>query len=324
MTKPYVYVTRPVQEEGLDLLKTRCDVKVGVSEELSKENFLKELAGAVGVIVIDKKIDESTCQAIKSHCRILANYGVGYDSIDVKAATEAGVLVTYNPGVVTDDTADLAMGLLLAVARRIPESDIFIRRGEKDWRTLSLFGTKVSGKTLGIVGSGRIAEAMARRAKGFDMKILYTARKANPEFEASTGAMYRTKEELLKESDMISLHIPGGEGTHHYLGEAEFDLMKPNVILVNTARGTVIDEKAMVKALISGKIAGAGLDVFEKEPEVEPEFLKMPNVVLAPHSGTRTLDTRNQMLRNCAQAIFDTMDGKIPLNCLNPEALKNR
>lgn len=320
----YVYVTRPVQEEGLILLRTRCEVKVGVPEELSKEHFLNEIKDVVGIVVIDKKIDRKTCEAIRSHCLILANYGVGYDSIDVQAATDNGILVTYNPGVVTDDTADLAMGLLLAVARRIPESDLFVRRGEKNWKTLDLFGTKVSGKTLGIIGSGRIAEAMARRALGFDMRILYTGRSQKPDFESLTGARYCTKEELLQESDFVSLHIPSTPETHHYLDEKEFNLMKSSAILVNTARGAVVNEKALVSALEKKLIAGAGLDVFEREPEVEFGLLQLTNVVLAPHSGTRTLETRNQMLNNCAQAIFAAMDGKIPVNCLNPEALKNR
>lgn len=320
----YVYVTRPVQEEGLALLRTRCEVRVGVPEELPEEQFLKEIKDAVGIVVIDKKIDRKTCEAIRSHCLILANYGVGYDSIDVQAATDNGILVTYNPGVVTNDTADLAMGLLLAVARRIPESDLFVRRGEKNWKTLDLFGTKVSGKTLGIVGSGRIAEAMAKRALGFDMKILYTGRRRNPEFESFTSGKFCTKEELLQEADFISLHIPSTSETYHYLDEKEFALMKPNAIVVNTARGAVINEKALVAALEKNLIAGAGLDVFEREPEVEAGLLQLRNVVLAPHSGTRTLETRNQMLNNCAQAIFDGIDGKIPVNCLNPEALSNR
>ena len=324
MTKPYVYVTRPVQEDGVTLLKTRCEVQIGTSEELAKEEFHQSLEKAFGVVVIDKKIDVETCEKIKDHCYILANYGVGYDSIDVEAATKAGILVTYNPGVVTDDTADLAMGLLLAVARRIPESDLFVRAGEKDWRTLNLFGTKVSGKTLGIVGSGRIAQAMARRAQGFDLKILYTSRNQNREFEEKCGATYVSKEELLSQSDFISLHIPGGSGTHHYLSEKEFHLMKKTAFLINTARGTVIDEKALVRALQTRQIAGAGLDVFEREPEVEAELLEMKNVVLNPHSGTRTLETRNQMLENCSRAIFAVMDGQIPVNCLNPEALENR
>lgn len=320
----YVYVTRPVQAEGLALLRTRCEVKVGVAEELSEEQFLKEIKDAVGIVVIDKKIDRKICEAIRSHCLILANYGVGYDSIDLQAATENGILVTYNPGIVTDDTADLAMGLLLAVARRIPESDLFVRRGEKNWKTLELFGTKVSGKNLGIVGSGRIAEAMAKRALGFDMKILYTGRSRNPEFESLTGGKYCVKEELLEKSDFVSLHIPSTPETYHYLDEKEFTLMKPGAILVNTARGAVINEKALLKALEKKKIAGAGLDVFEREPEVETGLLQLANVVLAPHSGTRTLETRNQMLNRCAQAIFDAMDAKIPMNCLNAETLKNR
>ena len=324
MTKPYVYVTRPVQDSGVALLKTQCEVQIGTSEELEKEKFHQALENTFGIVVIDKKIDAEICEKIKDHCHILANYGVGYDSIDVEAATKAGILVTYNPGVVTDDTADLAMGLLLAVARRIPESDLFVRAGAKDWRTLNLFGSKVSGKTLGIVGSGRIAQAMARRAQGFDMKILYTARNRNPEFESKCGGIYLSKEELLSQSDFVSLHIPGGPTTHHYLGEKEFALMKKGVFLVNTARGTVINEKAMVRALQTGQIAGAGLDVFEREPEVEAELLEMKNVVLNPHSGTRTLETRNQMLENCSRAIFSVLDGEIPLNCLTPEALKNR
>ncbi|AOY74556.1 2-hydroxyacid dehydrogenase [Clostridium formicaceticum] len=320
MTKPKVYVTRLLPMEALNLLKQRCDVEMNCEpRDLSKEELLHKVKGYDALLVAGTKIDEEICAAIKSHCKILAGYGVGYDNIDVEAATKHGIYVTNNPGVVTDATADLAWALLLATARRIVECDRYVRAGGSDWGPTNLMGTQVSGKTIGIIGAGRIGTAMAQRAKGFNMNIIYTGSKAKPDFEKVTGGKYVDQETLLKEADFISIHVPFLPSTHHLISTNELKLMKNSAILVNTARGPIVDEKALVLALRDREIAGAGLDVFEREPLLEPGLADLDNVVLAPHVGTSTLDTRVVMGEGSARNIFAALDGKLPPNCVNPE-----
>jgi lactate dehydrogenase-like 2-hydroxyacid dehydrogenase len=325
MTKPNVYVTRPLPPESLQLLMERCTVEMEAdSNPLPKDKLLAKLKGRDAILITRTKIDEEICQAIKSSCKILANYGVGYDNIDVNAATKCGMYVTYNPGVVTDATADLTFALILAIARRIVECDAYVRSGRKDWGPNVLLATEVSGKTLGIVGGGRVGLAVGQRAKGFNMNIIYTDVKPNQDFEKATGGSFVDKQSLLKNADFITLHVPLLESTRHYIGASELTLMKKTAILVNASRGPVVDEKALLTALQSGKIRGAGLDVFEREPELEPGLAKLANVVLTPHVGTSTMDTRIKMGDNCARSIFAALDGKVPPNCANPEAKSNR
>jgi lactate dehydrogenase-like 2-hydroxyacid dehydrogenase len=325
MTKPTVYVTRPLPVESLQLLKERCDVEMETDPKpLQKDALLTKLKGKDAILVTRTKIDEEICQAIKPTCRILANYGVGYDNIDVQAATKHGIYVTYNPGVVTDATADLTFALILATARRIVECDGYVRSGRKDWGPNVLLGAEVNGKTLGIVGGGRVGTAVGQRARGFHMHIIYTDVKPNPDFEKATGGKFVDKQSLLKNADFITLHVPLLETTRHYIGANELKLMKKSAILVNASRGPVVDEKALREALKNGAIAGAGLDVFEREPELEPGLADLPNVVLTPHVGTSTMETRIKMGENCARSIFAALDGQVPPNCANPEAKSNR
>lgn len=325
MSKPKVYVTRPIPTEALHLLKERCDVEMCADPRpLPKADMLEKLKGRDAVLVSRSTIDEEICRAIKSQCLILANYGVGYNNIDVDAATKNGIYVSYNPGVVTDATADLTFALLLAAARRIVECDQYVRSGKKDWGPMNLLGTHVSGKTLGIIGAGRIGLAVGQRAKGFNMNIIYTSTKVNPAFEEATGGRFVDKETLLKEADFVSVHVPLIPSTRHLISTEELRLMKSTAILVNTARGPIVDEKALVYALRNGEIAGAGLDVFEQEPELEFGLSELPNAVLAPHVGTSTLDTRIRMGEGCARSIFAALDGQIPPNCVNPNARDNR
>ncbi len=325
MSKPNVYVTRPIPTEALQLLKERCNVEMcDDPRPLSKVELLEKLKGRDAVLVSRTTIDEEICQAIKSRCLILANYGVGYNNIDVDAATKHGIYVSYNPGVVTDSTADLTFGLILAAARRITECDQYVRAGKKDWGPMNLMGVQVSGKTLGILGAGRIGLAVGQRAKGFNMKIIYTDMAANPAFEATTGGRFVDKETLLKEADFVTVHVPSMPSTRHLISTEEFKLMKRTSILVNAARGPIVDEKALVDALRNGIIAGAGLDVFEREPEVEPGLIDLPNAVLTPHVGTSTLDTRIAMGEGCANSIFAALDSRIVPNCVNPNARDNR
>ncbi|MDR3561574.1 MAG: D-glycerate dehydrogenase [Negativicutes bacterium] len=321
MSKPSVYVTRLLPKEALVMLKERCEIEMNPGYDvLSKEDLLAKLKGRDAVLVSHTVIDEEICQAIKSHCKILAGYGVGYNNLDVPAATKHGIYVSNNPDAVTAATADLAWTLLLAAARRVVEADTYVRAGKKDWGPTTLMGTQVSGRTLGIIGGGRVGTAVGKRGKGFDMDIIYTDVQANPAFEEATGGRFVDKETLLKEADFISIHIPLLPSTRHFIGAGELKLMKKTAILINAARGPIVDEKALVEALQNRTIAGAGLDVFEREPELEPGLAELANVVLTPHIGTTTMDARIKQGECCARNIFAALDGKIPPNCLNPEA----
>jgi lactate dehydrogenase-like 2-hydroxyacid dehydrogenase len=325
MVKPKVYVTRPIPVEAIEMLKIRCTVEMNSDPRpMPKEELLKKLEGYDAILVSRTNFDEEICQAIKSHCLILANYGVGYNNIDVEAASRNGIYVSYNPGVVTEATADLTWALLLATARRIVECDQYVRKEKKDWGPMNLMGVEVSGKTLGIIGAGRIGMAVAQRAKGFNMHIIYTGTKPNPAFEEVTGGIFVEKGTLLKESDFVSIHVPLLPTTRHLISKDELRSMKRTSILLNTSRGPIIDEKALVTALREGEIGGAGLDVFEREPELEPGLIEFPNVTLTPHVGTSTLDTRIKMGEGCAKSIFAAFDGHIPPNCVNPNAGSNR
>jgi len=325
MPRPSVYVTRLLPEEALVMLKERCDVEMNHGYEvLSKKDLLEKLTGKDAVLVSHTEIDGEICQAIQSHCKILAGYGVGYNNLDMNAATQQGIYVSNNPDAVTAATADLTWTLLLGVARRVVEADHYVRSGNKDWGPTTMLGAQVSGKTLGIIGGGRVGSAVGRRATGFDMKIIYTDVQANPLFEVATGGRFVDKETLLKEADFISLHVPLLPATHHLISGAELKLMKKTAILINAARGPLVDEKALVTALQNGNIAGAGLDVYEGEPAIEPELIILPNVVLTPHIGTSTMDARIKQGETCARNIFAALDGEIPPNCLNPQAKENR
>jgi len=318
--RPKIYVTRELPIETLDPLKAHCDVDMNTEyRHIPKDELINKLKGYDAILVVGTRIDEEICEAIKDTCKILANYGVGYDNIDVNAATKYGIYVSNNPDRVTSATADIAWTLLLATARRVVECDKYVRSGEKSWGPSLLVGSQVSGKTIGIIGAGRIGTAVGKRATGFDMNIVYHNTKPNIDFEKVTGGKYLDKESLLREADFISIHTPLLPSTHHLLSKKEFKLMKNTAIVINTSRGKVIDEKALIKALQNGDIAGAGLDVFEKEPYLQEGLVDLKNVVLSPHVGTSTIDTRISMAKGCAINIFAAFEGKLPPNCVNPE-----
>ncbi|MDR3564183.1 MAG: D-glycerate dehydrogenase [Negativicutes bacterium] len=325
MTKANVYVTKPLPPEALALLREHCEVEVNFSGVLPKDELLEKLKGRDAVVVVGgTPIDDEVCQAVKAHCKIFSVHGVGYNNVDIAAATKAGILVSYTPEVVTDATADLAWTLMMSAARRVVECDKFVRSGQKGWGPTNMIGTQISGKTLGIMGGGRIGTAVGERGIGFKMRIIYTDVQPNPVFEAATGGKFVDKETLLKEADFISIHTPLLPSTRHFMSTNEFKMMKPTAIFVNAARGPVVDEKALVAALKSGEIAGAGLDVFEFEPNLEPGLAELDNVVLTPHIGTSTMDTRIQMGELCARNVFAALEGQVPPTCLNPEVLKGR
>lgn len=288
---------------------------------LPQDELIAGARDAEGLLTL---LTETVDAAVLDACprlRVVANCAVGYNNIDVAACTERGVLVTNTPGVLTETTADFAWALLLATARRVVEADAYLRAGKfKSWGLMLLTGSDVYGKTLGIVGFGRIGQAVARRAAGFGMEILYSGRSDSPE-AAQLGAVRVELAELLRRSDYVTLHVPYSAETHHLIGRAEFAQMKPGAYIINTARGAVIDEAALVDALASGHLAGAGLDVYEREPAVTPALLTMPNVVLAPHIASASVATRTRMAVMAATNLVAALSGQRPPNLINPEAL---
>lgn len=269
------------------------------------------------------RIDE-TLLARCPKLRAVCNVGVGYNNIDVAACSKRGIMVTNTPGVLDDSTADLAFALILATARRITEAEAWLRAGNwKEWDFELMVGTDVHHTTLGIVGMGRIGQAVARRARGFDMKVIYHNRnRVAVDVETSCNATYRGFEDLLREADFVLLQLPYTKETHHLIGPRELALMKPSAMLINVARGGVVDDAALVDALKNKRVAGAGLDVFENEPKLNPGFFDLKNVVLVPHVGSATLATRKAMAMAAANNLIAALSGKKPPNLVNPEVLK--
>lgn len=284
---------------------------------------LRDKVGAI--ILLTDRIDEE----VLSHCpalKILSNVAVGYNNIDVEACIRRRIMVTNTPGVLDDTTADLTWALLLATARRIVESDQYFRSSQwKGWGLMQFLGYDVHHKTLGICGLGRIGQRVARRARGFNMKILYTdVVRAPQNIEKELGIRFVDKKTLLSESDFITLHVPLTPQTTHYISGAEFSQIKPTAILINASRGPVVDEKALVQALQEGEIAGAGLDVYEREPEVDPALVQMKNVVLVPHIGSASRETRLHMAMMAAENLVAGLTGKRPPNLVNEVFLGSR
>jgi glyoxylate reductase len=325
MDKKKVYITRRIPDEAIELLEEHFDVEINPEDRvLLREELLEKVKGKDAVLcLITDNIDKEVFEAAGEQCKIFANYGVGYNNIDIVAATQSNVVITNTPGVLDDATADLAWALLMAVSRRIVPADKFTRNGAfQAWDPMMFLGRDITGKTLGLVGAGRIGSNFAKKAKAFDMKILYTSLKQNPKIESELGAIYVDKETLLKEADFVSLHVPLLPSTTHYISEKEFSIMKKTAVIVNTSRGPVIDEKALVKALKQGEIWGAGLDVYEQEPDIEPELLDMYNVVIVPHIASATMETRTNMGLIAARNIIKVLKGEKPDTCVNVEVLK--
>ncbi len=321
---PKIFVTRRLPEGAMRVLQEKFDVKCNPYDRvLTREELLAEVKGKDGILpLLTDRIDDEALDAAGPQLKIVANYAVGYNNIDVPACTRRRIPATNTPGVLTDTTADLAMSLLMAVARKIVPADAYVRAGKYlGWAPLLLLGTDVHHKTLGIMGFGRIGFAVAERAAGFDMKILYhDSVRANRELEEKAGAKFVDKATLLAESDFVSLHVPLGPETHHFIGSSELAAMKSSAFLINTSRGEVLDEKALVRALQQGQIAGAGLDVFEFEPAIETELTVMDSVVILPHIASASIETRTKMGLVAAENLISVLiDGRKPPNCINPE-----
>ncbi|MGE5524673.1 MAG: 2-hydroxyacid dehydrogenase [Rhodospirillaceae bacterium] len=323
--KPKILVTREVFDETIDYLKQHCDVDSNQADvPLEAEKLKARLADKQGVMcALTDRIDSAVLDAAPQ-LKAVANIAVGYNNIDLAACTSRGVMATNTPGVLDDSTADLAWALMLAAARRITEVERYIRQGEwKGWRLKQWLGLDVHHATLGIVGMGRIGQAIAKRASGFDMPVLYHNRKRiDPPIEQRLNAKYVSLEDLLKRSDFVVLQVPYSPETHHLIGAAQLELMKPTAILINSTRGGVVDDAALIKALRDGTIRAAGLDVFENEPHLNPGFLELDNVALAPHVGSSTEATRRAMAMTAAKNLVAALTGAMPPNLLNPEAVR--
>ncbi len=301
-----------LKENGLTVKKIKGD------KTLTPKEIIKEAKGAEGLItLLSNKVTKEVIDSLDK-CKIIANYAVGYNIIDVKAATEKGIAVSNTPEVLTDATADIAMLLALGAARKAVEGEEMMRRGKfKGWMPQLLLGVELKGKTFGIIGSGRIGLATAKRAKAFGCKIVYYSRSRNKNFEKETGGKKLSLDSLLSKSDFISLHIPLTEKTRNLINKDKLKLLKKTAVVVNTARGEVIDEKELIKMLKSNRIFAAGFDVYEGEPNINKELLKLKNVFLLPHLGSATFDARNKMAEIAAKNVIRVIKGKKPLTPVN-------
>jgi glyoxylate reductase len=329
MTTPRIFITQPVAQSALDRIRTRTDITMHAdsSKILTKDALIEAVRNTdILYCLLHDTVDRDVLIA-NPQLRAVASQSITPDRIDVEAATELGIPVTVVPAVVTDATADIAFALVLSVARRILEGDKLVRSGGfPGAQSAHLLGADVSGKTIGLIGGkGRIGQAVGRRAQGFDMRVLYWGpRRLTKDEEQAANLEYMDFDDLLAASDFISLHAAMSPETHHSMSTREFKLMKSTAFIINTARGPVIDEKALVIALQTGEIAGAGLDVFENEPDVESPLLTMKNVVLTPHLGSAAHDVREGMAHRVVDNIVAFLDGTSPPNCANPQVLSDK
>jgi len=328
MSEPKIVVTRRIPEPAVEILREAGDVWVSPDDRPLEVSELHDAISGADVVVtlLHDKVDDAFLDAAGARLRAVCNVAVGFDNIDVPAATKRGVLVTNTPAVLTEATADLAMTLILAVTRRIGEGERLIRSREPwSWHMFMLLGTGLQGKTLGVVGMGAIGQSLARRAKAFGMDIVYSdARQAPAEVEQELGARRVELDELLRTADVVSIHAPLMDETRHLINADTLGLMKESAYLVNSARGPIIDEAALVDALKAGKIAGAGLDVYENEPETHPGLVDLDNVVLLPHLGSATIETRTAMGVLAAENAVLALRGERPKTPVNPEVLEGR
>jgi glyoxylate reductase len=328
MAKPKVYVTRELPERGLKIIKEHFDTEVWPEYAPPPKSIIIEKARDVDALatLLSDKIDAEVFDAAPK-LKIVAQMAVGFDNIDVQEATKRGIYVTNTPEVLTDTTADFAWALLMAVARRVVEADKYVRTGQwkVSWHPSMFLGRDVHGATIGIVGAGRIGYAVAKRAKGFNMKILYYDVIPRPDMERELDAKQVDLDTLLREADFVSIHVPLIKETYHLINADKLKLMKKTAYLINNSRGPVVDEKALYVALKEGIIAGAGLDVFEQEPTpVDNPLLKLDNVVVAPHISSASYETRSKMAEMVAENLVAFFEGRKPPNLVNPEVMKVR
>jgi lactate dehydrogenase-like 2-hydroxyacid dehydrogenase len=316
-----VFVTRKIPQSGITLLEKQHTVTVSNKDRvLSKQEIIDQAKDADGLLcLLTDTIDEEVISSLPN-LQMIANYAVGFNNVDVSFATKRKIPVSNTPDVLTDTTAELAWALVFSVSRRIVEADAFSRAGKfNGWGPMLLLGRDVKRKTLGIIGAGRIGTAMALKSQGFDMDVLYTSNHHNKEIESKLNAQKTNLSELLTRSDVISLHVPFTEETYHLISEKELKKMKETTILINTSRGPVIDENALITALENKWIFGAGLDVYEHEPSIPEKLKQLDNVVVLPHIGSATKETRSNMAEMAAKNMIAGLSGKRPPDCVNPE-----
>ena len=315
-----VFITREISEKAVHLLrKEKFQVDVYKKDEpISRKELIKNIKGADAVIaLLTEKFDKELIDKIPN-CKVIANYAVGFNNIDVDYAAQKKIIVTNTPDVLTDSTADIAMSLILACSRRLIEGERLIRQGKfKSWQPNLLLGIELKDKVVGIIGAGRIGTETAVRAKAFKTKIVYFSRSRNYDLEKRTGAVKLPLNSLLKKSDIVSIHLPLNEKTYHLLDKEKLSLLKKSAIIVNTARGEIVDEKELIKIIKQKKIFSAGFDVYENEPAINPELLKLDNVVLLPHIGSATEEARTAMALLAAKNVINVLKGKKPLTPVN-------
>lgn len=326
MPRRKVFITRKLPQAAVEIVAASCDYRMWESEEqpVPRETLIRELQQADGALVLlADRIDAELMDAAPN-CKVYSNMAVGVDNAQVEEATRRGVLITNTPGVLTETTADLAFALLMAAGRRLYEGQRLIAEGNwKTWSPMFMTGQDIYGATMGIIGAGRIGSAVARRARGFDMQVLYHNRRPSPELEAQFGAKYCGLDDLLRRSDFVVVLVPLTPETRGMIGAREFGLMKPTAVFVNAARGPIVDEKALFDALVQRKIWAAGLDVFEREPiGADHPLLTLPNVTAVPHIGSATVKTRTRMATLAAENLVAAVTGKRPPAPVNPEVLK--
>ncbi|MBF2052544.1 MAG: D-glycerate dehydrogenase [Candidatus Sericytochromatia bacterium] len=318
VARPRIFLSQPLEAQAQQLLAAWADLVLGT--EIAPADRLSVLAACDGAVtMVSDRLDAAAFETLRaSRLKIVANYAVGYDNLDLPAATAAGIWLSNTPDVLSQATAEMAWALLLSLARRVPEGDQLVRAGQWcGWSPDQLLGHTISGKTLGLIGAGRIGQCMAALSQGFGLNILYFSRQLRPDFEARYQARWLPLDDLLRQCDLLSLHLPGGDETHHLLNAERLALLQPHCLLVNTGRGTSIDEAALVTALQQGRLAGAALDVYEFEPAVSAALRALPNVVLTPHLGSATHEARRAMARCCLNNLQAVWQGLPPPQALN-------
>ena len=322
-----VYITRPLAEEAISTIRAEAEVVVWPEPERppGRDALMEQVRGVDGLLcLLTDRIDAEVIGAADK-LRVISNYAVGHDNIDVAAASARKILVCNTPGILTETTADLAWALIMAAARRVVQADGYLRAGKwQSWSPQLMLGQDIHGATLGLVGLGRIGQAVARRAKGFGMRLLYYDVVRKSEAEQELGAEFAELPDLLRASDIVSLHAPLTEETHHLIGPAELTLMKPTAIFINSARGPLVHQRALAAALREGRIFAAGLDVYDVEPLTPDDpFLELDNVVLLPHIGSASVATRGRMATTAAENLLAGLRGERPRHLVNPEVLSS-
>ena len=319
--KERIFVTHVLPGRGLEELKKKYEVEVWPKRDINREDLLKKVKGVIGIVsLLTEKIDKEVMDTAGDGLKVIANYAVGFDNVDVEEANKRGIIVTNTPGVLTESVAEHVIALMMAVSKRMIEGDRFVREGKfKGWEPDLLIGTGIMNKTMGVIGLGGIGRWVARLALGLGMEVIYYSRSRNEEFELANEVEYRSLRGLLKESDVISLNVPLSKETRRMIGREELSLMKKTAILINTARGEIVDEKALIEKLEKRGIGGAGLDVYEDEINIPKRLRELPNVVLTPHTGSATIEARLQMTDLLIKGIKDVLAGRVPKNIVGKE-----